>query len=123
MSSAILSFEINYISGKFQHNETPFTFCKLNNVFSEEAAVTDLRNAVSRLTFTQKTTDMFSFSATKDWWISKKSLKNALFGDFFKFLEYFRGFLSDKFEVELDPKISVSSSLYENKGILHVFYD
>ena len=61
-------------------------------------------------------TDMFSFSATKDLWIAKKSLKNAVLADFLKFLEHFRSFLSNKFEVELDTKISVSSSLYENKG-------
>ncbi|XP_065211084.1 prolyl 3-hydroxylase OGFOD1 [Planococcus citri] len=101
-----------------QHNETPFSYFKLNNVFSEQTAVNELRNAVSRLTFTQKMTDMFSFSATKNFWISKKSLKNAVFGDFLKFLEFFRDFLSDKFEVKLDDKISVSSSLYENKDYL-----
>ncbi|XKL69008.1 hypothetical protein PGB90_006777 [Kerria lacca] len=94
-----------------QFIETPFKLYRLTNVFSNEG-VLELKQELENLKFSDRMTDMYSFSQTEDLFNLKNKNKKTCISKFLQFLEYFRTLLSKKYNLILNSKISVSCSRY-----------
>lgn len=103
------------ISGSLQFIETPFKLYRLTNVFSNEG-VLELKQELENLKFSDRMTDMYSFSQTEDLFNLKNKNKKTCISKFLQFLEYFRTLLSKKYNLILNSKISVSCSRYSYGG-------
>lgn len=109
---------LNYLClGTVEFIEKPFKLYRIRNIFSDNENVTNLEKELNQLQFSPKMNDIFSLSQTKDLFIVQKKKTLPLLQKYLKFLEQFRKFLSEKLNVQLDSKISVSSSKYSYRGI------
>lgn len=109
---------MNYLClGTAEFIEKPFKLYRIRNLFSDSENVINLQKELNQLQFSPKMNDIFSLSQTEDLFIVKKKKTLPLLQKYLKFLEQFRKFLSEKLNIQLDSKISVSSSKYSYRGI------
>ncbi|XP_028824732.1 prolyl 3-hydroxylase OGFOD1 [Denticeps clupeoides] len=101
--------------GTLEADSSPFPHCVIRNFLRDEEFASRLQGALLRQPFHSKNTDLYNFTQSDDLKSSKDpcitELRSVLFG-------WFRLWLSDLLDLELEPTVDVSCAKYQHTDVL-----